>query len=216
MFKAFPGKPPKNYGKKYKRAIGLFVNKGTYCIEQVRGIISRRGDVYILPLPPDLTRGKLDLHESFHVSGEFHWSGDLGKVYPVCGIYDAPVSVRFKIILDGPPLCLCLRCGKKLKVNEIERILIFLVRYIPFNLNTDDIKDIANELHSRGFFRLTLQDLAILERKLLNIQNQSAKSYKLVKWNDMQSIEKILRDWDYGYKYEEHREVVKRLKKILK
>lgn len=181
IIKVTPGSPPKEYDKKNKKAIGLFVCKGEYCLEMKRAIISKKGDVYIPHIVgfPD--------HESFHISGEFHWTWENLKnkhIYPLCGATDAPVPFRFKLIMDNPP-CFCLRGGGGLSMDEIEYGLRFSCRFLPFDLNLENIREITSELREKGFSRFVRKDVAR--------PHSVTQEIKFVKWNDLKSFKEFLR-----------------------
>lgn len=88
---AEPGKPPKDYGKKVRGGLGLFVLRHNgICEEVARVRITAQG------------------HESFHRSGEFHRRLVGAKIYPVCGILDLPMAIRFQLHVNRPS-CICIR-----------------------------------------------------------------------------------------------------------
>jgi hypothetical protein len=178
--KASPGNPPKDYGRQNKRAIGLFALRKKFCFEEKRVVVSRKGDIYI-PLIPGLPD-----HESFHVSGEFHWKLETQggkKIYPLCGATDDPMAFRFKFIMDRHP-CFCFRCGEQLTLREIEEGLRFLCPYLPFNLEKEDVSEITNTLSEKGFYRFlsVVPGLIYLGHRVFPVS----------KWNDFEGIKRLL------------------------
>ena len=148
---AAPGSPPKLYGRKVRRSLGLFLLRGRgVCNELLRVRITRRGDAYVI-----LT--SLQLHESFHASGEFHWRfGNRFKTYPLCGALDLPMAIRFYIVFNRPP-CFCIRCDNlRLNYDEIKYGLRLLLRFLPLEYSDADIEKTAHVLKDRGFVRYTL------------------------------------------------------------
>lgn len=91
-------------------------------------------------------------HESFHRSGEFHWTWDLKgeHVVPVYGEEDFPVAFKlwFKF---RDPLCLCFRRGRFLGKEEIASLVSCLARYLPIKI---DLEEASHTLWERGYYRV--------------------------------------------------------------
>ena len=146
-----PGKPPKRYNK-YK-SIGIFAFKShRRCIEMVRGKISSQGDIYVFPHPS--TQKEFPFHESFHKTGDFHWTMKDEKTVPVCGPKDLPAAEKaahFRLRWP-PPLCFCFRKGKGLRREEIKLLVENLKRYVP----PINVEEVVSSLEEKGFCKMTL------------------------------------------------------------
>jgi hypothetical protein len=158
-----PSVPPKNYN--HRKAISLFCcipfSYGPRCPEIVRARITKEGDVYIMPLIEFLRQGtKLegelqDFHLSYHSSGEFHWTKDGTHIEPLYGEADFRKALERWLRFKYLP-CLCFRKGKGLGEEEILALVRHLARYLPL---TVDVGEAAQDLKSRGFYRLVRRDL---------------------------------------------------------
>jgi len=147
------GKPPKDYGKKVRRGLGLFVLRHNGICEEISRVrITAQGDAYLIVMPSR----NIDFHESFHRSGEFHWRLVGVKTYPVCGVLDLPMPIRFQLHVERPP-CICIRCdNRRLSREEIAYGLRILLRLIPIEINPNKIEEYAEILKEHGFIRFTL------------------------------------------------------------
>lgn len=199
-----PSEPPKNYGKKHRRSLGLFIMRPSgICLEMARVKITTRGEIY--QIYPILRNLDLDFHESFHKSGEFHWKITGLRIYPISGALDLPMAMRFYLYANAPP-CMCIRCDNlRLSKREIAEGLRVLLRLVPIDVEPSIINEYAEILKERGFIRFVRTPWTISE--LLYPHTL------LMSWNPRQHIEAVRRLLE-GTKFEKHvislKEVVKR------
>ena len=153
-----PGTPPKNY--KEKKAVSLFCclkfSFGAKCPELLRAVISKKGDVYIIPYVEYGSRGFSnfpgDFHLSHHKSGKFHWTTKKEHIEPVYGEKDFAAAFGLWLKLRHPP-CFCFRRGSGLNEQEITSLLNRLAQNIPFVF---DIESSSKDLGSQNYHRLVL------------------------------------------------------------
>ena len=199
---AFPSKPPKDYGKRKKRTIGLFVWKTVnVCAEILRIRITPQRDVYVIPYPTV----KPDVHESFHSSGEFHWRFRGKKEYPISGALDLVIAFRFQLFANSYP-CMCIRADtERLTLDEIAYGLRFLFLYIPIiDIDSNAVKKYADMLYKRGFIRFVKYSPPPWFEHIKNgLLTRKGLEILLEYWNrertkHMETIKKLLK----GTKYE--------------
>jgi hypothetical protein len=158
-----PGIPPKNYNR--RKAISLFCclsfSSGLRCPEILRARITKKGDIYIMPLIESLHYGTepkgdfQDFHLSYHSSGEFHWTKDVTYIQPVFGEADFCKALELWLKFKSPP-CLCFRKGKGLREDEIVALIEHLTKYLP---PTIDAGNVAQDLKGTNFYRFVRGDL---------------------------------------------------------
>ena len=158
-----PGIPPKNYNR--RKAISLFCclsfSSGLRCPEILRARITKKGDIYIMPLIESLHYGTepkgdfQDFHLSYHSSGEFHWTKDGTYIQPVFGEADFRKALELWLKFKSPP-CLCFRKGKSLGEEEIAALIQHLAKYLPLPV---DVEEVAQNLKGSNFYRLVRRDL---------------------------------------------------------
>jgi len=199
--KAGLGNPPKEYGRKVRRSLGLFILKHSgICEEIARVRVATQGDAYLIFMP---SQG-IDFHESFHRSGEFHWCWNDEKKYPLCGILDLPMAVRFKLSMSPPP-CICIRAdNKRLSREEIAFGLRVLLRLVPIDVNPNDIDKYAEIIKEQGFIRFILSATHL------------DSHYIAISWSPKHHIDTIRKLFE-GTKFEKDvitlDEILKKLKK---
>ena len=119
---AYPGSPPKNL---VSDALSLFLNLRRGCFEFFRA--KKKGENLYVIYPQFKGTG---FHTSFHESGEIHfktkdWSGN---VKDIKSLFES-----HKIFMRMKSRCMCLRVGKKLDSNEIEKILLRSLKFLPID-----------------------------------------------------------------------------------
>ena len=105
--------------------------------------MSNAGDIYLFPL---VAFGN-DFHLSYHKSGTFHWAFDGKHEVPVCGENDFNAAFKMMLRVNKNP-GYCIRLGKALDVDEIEKVLKIAEIYLPFEFS---VEDIAAKLDSDKF-----------------------------------------------------------------
>ena len=117
---AYPGSPPKNIDSD---GLSLFINSRRGCFEFFRAKV-KGADLYVIY--PFTDTG---LHISFHKSGKIHLKDkekSAGKIKDIKSFFESMKS--FVSIRSG---CICLRVGKKLDGDEVEKALSLLLKFLP-------------------------------------------------------------------------------------
>jgi len=153
------------------KSIRLFVKSVIgECYEICRVRLQKAGDAYFIPLPSY----RLDLHESFHSSGELHWRFEGAKLPPFAG----PLSISMPLWLRTvtlDPVCACITCDRlRLNIDQIALGLRLILRVFPYGLSIDEIDEIAKILKRNGIviFRITKYEKLPLKEFLMHKQKK--------------------------------------------
>ena len=136
---AFPGKPPKNIGKKN---ICIFQLMRRGCFELLRFKTSAKSVYYMIPKVKD------GAHISFHPK-EIHIKHD-GKYSDVN--IDSFFAANSLFIRFKSP-CFCIRVGEKISKEDIELVFPILAKFLPVKQN--DNSKFIDELNNRRFLKFS-------------------------------------------------------------
>ena len=136
---AYPGSPPKNI---VNDALSLFLNLRRGCFEFLRAKV-KGADLYVIS--PFTDTG---LHISFHKSGKIHLKDkekSAGEIKDIESFFES-----MKLFVSIRSGCICLRVGKKLDGDEIEKALSLLLKFLPI---AGKPQFLTQKVLKRGFVR---------------------------------------------------------------